>query len=211
MQIIEQMLTGQLPMSEFTQALQTDRALQDTIRHFVPEEAKNDPHHPFWNRIAYSVLKLFDFDYLAFVLALSRFDGTIGDALNIFSFFEDAYMYYHPEIVCTTAYYEAHSLYLDAVGSFYEGPEVTQLLNQLVTEELPVKSKSKQMKLLRGKLKEAFHIVGNKRPYWIQGGEWPIGKNSPMQYIGRNKIPDGIQYVFRDVDTDTIRMIEQYY
>lgn len=26
MQIIEQMLTGQLPMSEFTQALQTDRA-----------------------------------------------------------------------------------------------------------------------------------------------------------------------------------------
>ena len=64
MQIIEQMLTGQLPMSEFTQALQTDRALQDTIRHFVPEEAKNDPHHPFWNRIAYSVLKPFDFDYL---------------------------------------------------------------------------------------------------------------------------------------------------
>lgn len=145
------------------------------------------------------------------VLALSRFDGTIGDALNIFSFFEDAYMYYHPEIVCTTAYYEAHSLYLDAVGSFYEEPEVTQLLNQLVTEELPVKSKSKQMKLLRGKLKEAFHVVGNKRPYWIQGGEWPMGKNLPMQYIERNKIPDGIEYVFRDVDADTIRMIEQYY
>ena len=38
-----------------------------------------------------------------------------------------------------------------------------------------------------------------------------MGKNSPMQYIERNKIPDGIEYVFRDVDTDTIRMIEQYY
>ena len=45
MQIIEQMLTGQLPMPEFTQALQKDQALRDTIRHFVPEEAKNDPHH----------------------------------------------------------------------------------------------------------------------------------------------------------------------
>mgnify|MGYP004478608175 CR=1 FL=1 len=44
MQIIEQMLTGQLPMSEFTQALQKDQALRDTIRHFVPQEAKKDPH-----------------------------------------------------------------------------------------------------------------------------------------------------------------------
>lgn len=211
MQIIEQMLTGQLPMSEFTQALQKDQALRDTIRHFVPQEAKKDPRHPFWNRITYSVLEQYNFDYLAFVLALTRFDGTIGDALNIFSLFEDTYKYYHPEIVCTTEYYEAHGLYLDAVGSFYEGPEVTQFLNQIVMEELPVKSKSKQIKLLRGKLKEAFHVVDNKRPYWIRGGEWPMGKNSPMQYIGRNKIPDGIEYVFRDVDTDTIRMIEQYY
>ena len=113
--------------------------------------------------------------------------------------------------MCTTEYYEAHGLYLDAVGSFYEGPEVTQFLNQIVMEELPVKSKSKQIKSLRGKLKEAFHVVDNKRTYWIQGGEWPMGKNSPMQYIGRKKIPDGIEYVFRDVDTDTIRMIEQYY
>ena len=45
MQIIEQMLTGQLPMPEFTQALQKDQALRDTIRHFVPQEAKKDPHH----------------------------------------------------------------------------------------------------------------------------------------------------------------------
>lgn len=83
MQIIEQMLTGQLPMPEFTQALQKDQALRDTIRHFVPQEAKKDPHHPFWNRITYSVLEQYNFDYLAFVLALTRFDGTIGDALNI--------------------------------------------------------------------------------------------------------------------------------
>ena len=68
------------------------------------------------------------------MLALTRFDGIIADARNIFSFFERAYRYYHPEIVCTTAYYEAHDLYLDAAGSFYEGPEVTQFLNQIVME-----------------------------------------------------------------------------
>ena len=38
-----------------------------------------------------------------------------------------------------------------------------------------------------------------------------MGKNSPMQYIGRKKIPDGIQYLFSDVDTDATRTVEQYY
>ena len=50
-----------------------------------------------------------------------------------------------------------------------------------------------------------------KRPCWIQGGEWPMGKNSPMQYIGRSKIPDGVKYIFQDVDTGEIREIEQFY
>ena len=47
-------------MSEFTQALQKDQTLRDTIRHFVPQEAKKDPHHPFWNQIAYSVLEQYN-------------------------------------------------------------------------------------------------------------------------------------------------------
>ena len=60
-------------------------------------------------------------------------------------------------------------------------------------------------------LKKAFHIEHSKRPYWIQGGEWPMGKNSPMQYISRSKIPDGVKYIFQDVDTGEIREIEQFY
>ena len=211
MQRIGQMLTGELPMPAFAQALQTDGALRDAVRLLVPPEAKTDTNHPFWKRVSYTALEHYGFDYLAFVLALTRFDGTIGDALNLFSFFESAYMYYHPETVCTTAYREAHGVYLDAVGTFYEGPEVTALLNRLVTDALPIKPKSKRTKLLRETLKETFHIVDNKRPYWIQGGEWPMGEKSPMQYLGRERIPDGLRFTFRDVDTGTIRAVEQHY
>ena len=100
---------------------------------------------------------------------------------------------------------------MDAVGNYYEGPEVTTLLNRIVLEALPIKPKSKRAKLLREKLKETFHVIGRNRPYWIQGGDWPMGKNSPMQYIGKSKIADGVQYEFRDVDTGETRFVEQFY
>ncbi len=32
-----------------------------------------------------------------------------------------------------------------------------------------------------------------------------------MQYISRSKIPDGVKYIFQDVDTGEIREIEQFY
>ena len=32
-----------------------------------------------------------------------------------------------------------------------------------------------------------------------------------MQYLGRDKYPDGMRFTFRDVDTGAIRTVEQYY
>lgn len=211
MQIIEQMLIGLLPILEFTQALRTDRLLQDTIRQFVPPDAINDPSHRFWSTIAYSALERHHFDYLEFLFSISRFDGTLGDDLNVFSLIKIAFEYYNPDIKCTTVYHDAHGLYLDAVGTYYEGPEVVPLLQQLVLEAMSISPKTKRIKVLREKLKETFHVTDQNRPHWIQGGEWPMGKNSPMQYIGCTKSKDGISYTFRDVDTNAIRTIDQYY
>ena len=141
----------------------------------------------------------------------SRFDGTLGDNLNIYYNISIVYQCYKPELNYTSQYSEAFGTYLDAVGNYYEGPEVTTLLNRIVLEALPIKPKSKRAKLLREKLKETFHVIGRNRPYWIQGGDWPMGKNSPMQYIGKSKIADGVQYEFRDVDTGETRFVEQFY
>ena len=38
-----------------------------------------------------------------------------------------------------------------------------------------------------------------------------MGKNSPMQYVDKSKIYDGMRYTFRDVDTGEVRVIEQFY
>ena len=156
-------------------------------------------------------MKEYDFDYLRLLLKLCRFDGSLGDNLNIFAFLDAVYGYYAPHLNCTTYYRDAFRFYLDGVGEYYEGPEVTGLLNQLVLEALPIKPKSKGIKELRAKLKEIFHIEGTKRPYWIQGGQWPMGQNSPMQFVGRRKISQGICYNFQDVDTGELREVVQYY
>lgn len=211
MKVIEQMLTGQMPMSEFVRLLRTDCALQEEIRCLVPQEAVNNRDHVLWTRMDYGTVATYNFNYLKFLANYARFDGTIGDDLNIHSCIQNVYKCYKPELNYTTQYNEAFGTYLDAVGNYYEGPEVTTLLNRIVLEALTIKPKSKRAKLLREKLKETFHVIGRNRPYWIQGGDWPMGKNSPMQYIGNSKIADGVQYEFRDVDTGETRFVEQFY
>ena len=211
MNAIEQMLTKQMDMSDFTKFLNTDESIQEVIRGFVPKEAICDSNHAFWQNISQSVVQEYDFDYLEFLRGLCRFNGTLGDNLNIFSIVSRAYRYYAPHLDYTTYYNDAFRLYLKAVGEYYEGPEVTHILNQIVSDALSIKPKSKCIKEIRLKLKEVFHIVGTKRPYWIQGGEWPMGKHSPMKFIGQSKIPDGKQYFFQDVDTGETRSVEQYY
>lgn len=211
MNAIEQMLTGEMDMCTFTSLLKSDRSVQETIRNLVPQPAIANKAHPFWKNISYDVLQRYDFDYLRFILTLCHFDGTLGESLNIFSMIKRAYRFYSPNLNCTTYYNDAYNTYLEAVGEYYEGPEVASLLEQIVREALSLSPKSKRIKEIRENLKKAFHIEHSKRPYWIQGGEWPMGKNSPMQYVDKSKIYDGMRYTFRDVDTGEIRVIEQFY
>jgi hypothetical protein len=38
-----------------------------------------------------------------------------------------------------------------------------------------------------------------------------MGKHSPMAYVSRKRDGDLVQFVFKDVDTDEIRIVEQLY
>ena len=74
-----------------------------------------------------------------------------------------------------------------------------------------MKTKKAQRLYAKEKLGELFHIADNKKPRWIQGGEWPMGTRSPMQYVKRTSGGDCAHFHFKDVDTDQIRIITQYY
>ena len=108
MYLIEQMLTGQMKMSDFIILLKSDKSLQEIIRGFVPQEAIGNRSHAFWKEMSYDALLERNFNFLRLVTDLARFDGTIRDNLNIFYNIRCAYLYYKPDLCCTNKYFDAH-------------------------------------------------------------------------------------------------------
>lgn len=213
MSTIEQMLTGKIGMSEFVAQLKSDTTLQNEIRNLVPKEAAHSGGHPLWvqQRISYDTFQNCGYDFLQFVRRLSRFDGTIGDNLNIWSVICDVYSYYHPELSYTNVYHEMFGLYLDVSRDCFEGPEVRPLVEKIVLDAMEIKLKGKRRESAKKEVERLFHVTDGKRPRWIQGAEWPMGVNSPMKYISRKSKGELVQYFFEDVDTGACRTVEQYY
>lgn len=211
MSIIEQMLTGQIDMPEFIAQFKSDIQLQNQIRDLIPESAKNNPSHELWERIYYGSFKNNDFDFVRFLHWICRFDGTMGDNLNIFSVFQSIYTFYQPNIKCTMKYEKAFNLYLAVVRDCYDGPEVQHIVEAIINNALPLKTKAQRIKQAKQDIEEQFHIADTKRPRWIQGPEWPMGKNSPMAFLSQKRKGELVQYSFVDVDTSDEKIVEQYY
>ncbi len=211
MNSIELMLSGKMPMNEFIEIMKNDKEIQEIIRGFIPEDAKFNPNHSFWRKIGYEAVLQRDFDYYRFLTELVQFDGSLGENLNVFSIIKRGYSFKNPDFLYTDEYKELYNLYLCSVNEYYEGPEVMALLEQIVRDSLVYKTKANRVKSIKEELKKRFHINDNKHPYWIQGGEWPMGVNSPMKYIGKKKIEEGFEYIFQDVDDESVRVVTQYY
>lgn len=208
---IKKLLTGELTMQAFIPLLQTNEDVQNQLRSLLPQEACYNPQHPFWERISYDSVQRNGFDYYKFLCWMCRFDSSLGDNLNIFDAVKRVYTYTNPNITCTTVYDEAFDLYLDAVGDCFDGPEVVDLVQQLINEALLVSQKTKRKHLVKQKIQHLFHIEDRKRPRWIQGAEWPMGKNSPMQFVNQRKQSELVSYTFKDVDTKELKEVIQFY
>lgn len=208
--MVEQLLLGEISMDIFLEELQNDQKLQEYIRSFVPNEAKGNPSHSFWKTIPYQSLQQNDFDYCKFLFWAIHSKGKIGKYLNVFSRLRRAYQYYYPEVECTTRYEDMFHVYLDAVHDCFDGPEVHNLVEQIITNSMQLCSNTRRIKHARMTIYMSFHVEKSKRPRWVQGPEWPMGSNSPMKFIGQEKSGDSIDYEFRDIDTGNMRIVKQY-
>lgn len=107
---------------------------------------------------------------------------------------------------------------LDACPEAVDGPEVEQVIEDLL-ESLPAElSKAKRVKLFKEKVKEVFPTAGGKWPRWVQGAEWPLGMNGkPMRFVEQKRKKGKeyanmlyTQFFFEDVDTGETRVIDQF-
>ena len=210
------MLTGQMEMAEFMEAFNYDTELRKAISSLIPEEAKNNPTHEIWSITSYETMKRHGFDLYKDLEEDLSFDLSIGDSLNVHSLLGRFYSFWHKDIILTNKYEEEFDCYLACLGGSetYEGPEVDKLVQSIVREGMTIPQKTKRIKAVKERIKQTFHTEDGKKPYWIQGGDWPMGKDSPMKFIKRErdkKDPEKVNFYFQDVTTGDIKIIEQYY
>jgi len=210
---IEKMLSGEMPIKDFIQILDNDKNLQEEIRELITKDVIENREHPLWTqyRLSYQALQENNFNLLKHIKQRCEFDNSISDNLNIWGIFQCVYCALFPKTECTTKYQDKFNLYLDVIGDTYDGPEVEPFIESIIDKNIGIEPKSKRLKIAKQQVFEMFHITGKKRPYWIQGAEWPAGKNSPMQFLSQEKICDGKRFIFKDFDTDEIREVIQYY
>lgn len=209
--IIESMLIGKIEMREFIQTIQEDHQAMESIVNIIPQEAINNRNHELWKNISYDWARMCGFNAWEGICNICRFDDSIGDNLNIWGTLHAIYSYSYPNLPYTTKYHDIHTIYLEAIGDYYGGPEVKDIIESIIVDSLELKTKSQRIKYAKEKIKNTFHVVDNKKPWWIQGAEWPRGVNSPMQFIDKKRRGEEVHYSFRDVDTEEIRTVIQYY
>ena len=205
------MLIGEIPMSEFIIEVNRSPEAMEQVISIIPKEAIRNPSHGLWQKISYDWARLCDFNAWEGVCNICRFDNSIGDNLNIWGTLQRIYSYSYPNLPYTNKYQDIHTLYLQAIGDYYGGPEVEDIIENIIIDSLKLKTKSQRIKHAKEQIKKAFHIVDNKKPWWIQGAEWPRGVNSPMQFIEKKRRGEEVRYIFKDIDTGEIRTVVQYY
>ena len=143
--------------------------------------------------------------------SLSWIVKTGNRPLSSFSTISHFYCFTHPGITLTTYYKDAFGLYLDAVGDTYDGPEVRDLIECIIKENLLISPKTKRIKTVKQIIKDMFHVEGTNYPRWIQGAEWPMGKDTPMQFIKKVRKGEEVHFYFEDVSTGETKTIVQFY
>lgn len=93
-----------------------------------------------------------------------------------------------------------------------EGKKAESLVEELIQsipKDLP---KTKRNRLIKEKIKVAFHLDDGPRPSWVQGSDWPFSETGkPLKYLSRKRYGDLVQYTFVDVETGETTVVEEFY
>ena len=212
-QEIRSALTGETEIRDFFDKMQNSPSLQEAVRSLVPSDAPGNPAHPIWKNFNYSFAEKRQFDLFRILLEEDRlgFRRRLDRDLNVSGALSDFYQFYDPGFCPSDVYQKRFSLYLDAVRSAVDGPEVQNLIHSIVLKASQEKTKKAQVRAVKDQIAALFPVANLKFPRWIQGSEWPMGEKRPMEFLRQQAGGEAVHYTFRDLDTTEIRVVTQYY
>ena len=218
MQIVFDFLSGKMPFDEFYKTYNEDPSIAAWLDGLTDFTAPCPPavEKKFWARHAYLDMqkcggkvsdyiakRVFTGDEKGFHLACMQeaWHGSIAAPV----------LAAYPDTKTTRLYARNSGYYLDAMGNSIGGSEVEAYAERILEKFPPTMKVGERTKAGKEALWKAFHINGRKFPRWPQSADWPMGKNSPMEYLGQRQDGELVELRFRDVDTGEIRIVKDYY
>ena len=200
---------GKYSYAEFETLFQLNPEIWDRAQELLTEEMIADPEHPVWSWTLRSRLEPNGFAVRSACLAFGYDQFGQGNTWYILS---RLVRFHFPDAKIKEPVEESGGDLMGRLGlEDLGGPEVDDLIRAIVDEYRDVRPAKERNKLIKQKLKEAFHVKPRKKPDWAQEPEWPMGVNSPMEFVAKEQEGDWVRYVFQDADTGEERAVEQYY
>ena len=218
MQIVFDFIAGSMPFKEFWEIYQSTPEIRqwlDQIADFnrdLPPEIASD-------LMLRGIYRTVQYDHQGHILPMLNDDydtakKKISDAIYQYCFFsvvETAVVSAFPKVKRTRRYKQNHTYYSKAMGRSIGGSEVVDYAANILAEFPETMKMADRVTAGKEALWSAFHIKDRKFPRWPQGADWPMGKNSPMEYLSQRQDGELVELRFRDVDTGEIRIVEQFY
>ena len=200
---------GKYSYDEFEMLFQLNPEIWDRVQELLTAEMIEDPEHPVWDWTLRSSLESNNFAVRAACLAFGY--DQFGQIVT-WDILSKLVRFHFPDAKIKEPVEESGGDLMGRLGlEDLGGPEVDELIREIVDEFREVRPAKERNKLLKQKLKEAFHVKPRKKPSWAQEPEWPMGKNCPKEFISKEQEGELVRYYFRDVDTGEETVVEQYY
>lgn len=209
MKLIEDVLRKKVSVFDFMVEYRNSDSITCFIQQVITNEALSDMNNELWRTVSYSCLSCYNFNIREMLFSLYGYGETEDYEYEIYTILKGIYHILVPNFSCRNAY-SHRDLYLDLEQECFGGPEVIDLVKTVANEVSKSFSPKDRKKMGKKMIKELFHYT-KKKPKWIQGPDWPMGAECPMEFIGQIDIEDGVRYIFVDTNTNEKKDIIQMY
>lgn len=219
MQIVFDFIAGDIPFDEFWEAYCADPKIGEWLDS-IADFSHEPPPVIAKDRLLYALYRTIALVYDGHVLRMlvespyppkDSYTTIVRRQCGIYYLMLTAILTKYPDAKRTKRYKDDDDYYFKALGRSIGGAEVMSYAAEVLDKFPRTMKKADRAAAGKEALWKAFHIKDRKFPRWAQEADWPMGKNSPMEYLGQRRDGELVELRFRDVDTGEERTVEQYY
>ena len=198
-EILKKFVGGEMSIEEFKNIYFFDEKIQQFLQDNLPE-----------SMVGYADVRWNDGD-INLALKKQKWETKWGRSV-IQSLIEIWLTRNNIDCYVTPIYDEEYSFLIDVMPDYINGVQAEAFIDDIIQSVPETMPKTKRIKEIKAKTKEAFHVEDRKYPRWAQDTDWPFSQmGKPLKYVSRKTGGDLVQHTFVDVDTGEETIVEEFY